>query len=674
MAKLTKDELVTAIQGSLDQSVNFSSQALQQNRKDAWDYYLGRPRGDEMAGRSKVQDTTVRDTVHALLAQIMPSYSTDHPIKFEPAGPDDIDQAEAESSAVNNLFTEGNMGYLQLHQAVHDCLLFRNGVIKVWVEEKDVASIRRFNAAPADVIASMGQEAEIELMDTDDDGVSTFSITQDEQKLIIETIEPAYFFVDPNQSDQDMQKSRFLAELTYLTRSELLEMGINRSIVKELPATPDKSTTQGFFGNTDIVAKSIAGQTDINNAATRDQDNIEAYWIHMLIDRNGKGISQRYRFLFSHRKILLDEPVDFVPYASGTGWPVPHRWSGLSVYDLTHSIQNERTNARRQLADNLNVANNQRPIYDPGETEAEDISNGAPGRGIRSRNPGNVAFMPIQDIVSQSISFLQYTDKIRGEQTGTALDLVGEGQTMKQISGISAEIQLQPQEMMAALVSRNIAETLVRNIFVLIHRTLRTQWDQPIMFSKSGDWQMTQPSEWMPRNRLNVSVGLSPGERRRQNQALQFVIETQMGLIQGGTANITTTWSGVHSALSDWMKSAELDGHEGYFLDPDGEESQQGQQAAQQQQQAEQQKNEQLEQMQQQLVQMQMQIEQQKVENERNDEEQTLRFKYWEQLLQADVKEREIEQQADAAVRQQASIGSNGTAGPGQRDSECRVV
>ncbi len=168
---------------------------------------------------------------------------------------------------------------------------------------------------------------------------------------------------------------------------------------------------------------------------------------------------------------------------------------------------------------------------------------------MRSRNPSNVGWVPTVDVVSQSISFLQYTDKIRGEQTGSALELVGEGQTLKQISGISAEMQLQPQEMMAALVSRNIAETLVRNLFVLIHRTLRTGWNTPLMFNKSGDWQETMPSDWAPRSRLNVNVGLSPGERRRQNQALQFVIETQMALIQGGTANITTTWNGPNSSV-----------------------------------------------------------------------------------------------------------------------------
>ncbi len=669
---LSNDELITAIQNNLDQSVNYAANALEEKRRKAWDYYLNRPRGDEMVGRSKVQDSTVRDTVHALLAQIMPAYATDHVIAYEPVGQNDVDQATAESNAVNMMFTESNNGYLQLHAAIHDCLLFRNGVMKVWVDDKETTSIRRFQANPADVLAQAG-DVDIELIETDDEtGISSFKIMANEQELVIETIEQARFFVDPNQSDQQLQDSSFLAELTYLKRSELLEMGAPHGTVKDLPATPDKSTTTGFFSNTDLTAKFIDGQSDVSDAATRDQDDIECFWIHLMIDRDGDGISERYRFLYSHKHILLDDAVDFVPYASGTGWPVPHRWSGLSVFDLSCDVQNQRTNAMRQMNDNMNVANNQRPIYDPGETEADDVEQGAPGRGIRSKNPGNVAFMPLQDIVSQSIAYLQYTDKIRGEQTGAALELVGEGQTMKQISGISAEMQLQPQEMMAALVSRNIAETLVRNLFVLIHRTLREYWNTPIMFNKSGDWQETLPAEWPPRNRLNVNVGLSPGERRRQNQALQFVLEQQTMMIQAGNANIVTDLNGWHKAMTDWTKSAELDGAEAYFMDPEGQASMAGQQAQAQQAQEAQAKEEGLIQAQLQLEERDRQIDGMKNDLDKYKHDTELRFKYWEQLLQTDVKEQELAIEAQSAAQSggQTDAGSNGLSGPGQRDSD----
>ncbi len=661
MPKLSQDDLIRAIYSELERATSYGSTTLRDNRRKAWNYYLNRNRGDEIEGRSTVQDTTVRDVIHALMAAIMPAYSVDHIINYRPFGPDDVDSAEAESGAVNSLFTETNKGYLQLSSAVHDCLLFRNGVIKVSVEDRTEVTTRSFSAPAADVLAQRPPGQDWTHIETED-GISKFEIKAEIQVLQTVAIEQAMLFLDPNQPDQDLNEASFIGELIFFSRSELRAMGISKSIVDDLPASPDKTNTSGVgTGNTDLQAKYIDGVADASGATTADRDQIECYHIHMKIDVDGDGISERWRFLISARLILQQDQVDYFPYASGTGWPVPHRWSGLSVYDLNRITQDERTNARRQLADNLNVANNQRPVFDPGETEAEDITNGAPGRGIRSRNPANVGWMPIQDIVGNSIQFLQYMDGVRSEQSGAALDMQSaDGQLLSTASGISAEMQLAPRELMAAHISRNIAETLVRDLFLLIHKTLRTQWHQPIQYERASEWQQTNPAEWQPRTRLNVNVGLSPGERRRKSAALQQVTQLQLALIQSGNANIITDLNGVHSGIVDWMRSVELDGAEGYFLDPQGPQSKQAQQAQQQQAQEQAQQQQQQQQMQMQLIQAQMQLEQAKVDNERTDEAATLQFKYFEALLDADTEDAKIESQQRASEATAVAGQSNG--------------
>ncbi len=667
MPKLSTDDLVRAIYSELERATDYATTTLRDNRRKAWNYYLNRKRGDEIEGRSSVQDTTVRDVVHALMAAIMPAYAVDHIISFRPFGPDDVDSAEAESGAVNSLFTESNKGYLQLSSAVADALLFRNGVIKVSIEDKTEVSTRSFRAPAAEVLAQRppGQDwTHIETVD----GVSKFEIKAETQVLHTTAIEQAMLYLDPNQADQDLNEADFIGELAFFSRSDLRAMGVSKAIVDDLAATPDKTNTSGAgSGNTDLQAKFIDGVADISGATTADRDQIECYWIHYKIDVDGDGISERWRFLVSGREILQQDQVDYFPYASGTGWPVPHRWSGLSVYDLNRITQDERTNARRQLADNLNVANNQRPVFDPGETEAEDITNGAPGRGIRSRNPANVGWMPLQDIVGNSIQFLQYMDGVRSEQSGAALDMQSaDGQLLSTASGISAEMQLAPRELMAAHISRNLAETLVRDLFLLIHKTLRTQWHAPIQYERASEWQETNPAEWQPRTRLNVNVGLSPGERRRKSAALQQVSQLQLMLIQSGNANIITDLNGVHSAIQDWMRSVELDGAEGYFLDPQGPQSQQAQQAQAQQAQAQQAQAQQQQQMQMQLVSAQMQLETQKVENERLNDEAELQWKYFDSLLDADTADAKIESEQRASKAVADSGGGNGAGRPGQ--------
>ena len=208
---LTDEELMGAVQSELSRAVDYATTSLKQTRRRAWDYYLNRERGDELEGRSGVQDTSVRDTVHSLMAAIMPSYASDHVIAFEPTGPNDIDQAKAESEAVNNLFTEANMGYLQLSNAVHDCLLFRNGVMKVHVEEREEKITRTFDAPVKDVLAQAPPDENWEFIGENEQGMNQFSGTVQTQKLITESIEPAYFYTDPNQQDQDLIDADFLS-------------------------------------------------------------------------------------------------------------------------------------------------------------------------------------------------------------------------------------------------------------------------------------------------------------------------------------------------------------------------------------------------------------------------------------------------------------------------------
>jgi hypothetical protein len=188
------------------------------------------------------------------------------------------------------------------------------------------------------------------------------------------------------------------------------------------------------------------------------------------------------------------------------------------------------------------------------------------------------------------------------------------------------------------------------------------------MFRKSGDWQETNPGEWAPRNRLNVVVGLSPGDRRRQKASLMEVIQLQMSLIQGGTANITANWKGVHNAISDWMKSAELDGAENYFLDPAGQESLQGQQAAAQQSQSEQGMQQQLMQLQIQMEQQKTQLEAQKLELDKYKHDTELQWKYYDtqsdnELKEAELVESGIQARMGAAAKEPAGKDkANGSA------------
>jgi hypothetical protein len=647
---------------ALNQAADWSNQNLSLIRTNAWNYYLNRPRGDEIPGRSQVQDTTVRDFHGALMSTIMPSYATDYVVQFAPQGAGDEDQAEAETNAVNAIFTEDNSGYLELANAVSDALLFRNGVQKVWVEDETDKIIRRFNAPIADVKAYLAEQG-IDAKVSEDNGLSVAEYEQTSQRLRVQAIEPSYFIIDPNQQSQNLQDAAFIGERAIYTRGELQDMGVSLDDINACPELTDEGLPSAVGNSTDLRAKFVEGASTYYQGPAWKDERVECFWCHMLYS------GEKWRFLMANSLELLADRVEYFPYASGAGWLVPHRWSGLGLYDLLKNTQDSKTSIVRQFLDNLNHANNQGSAYNPAETKQEDILNRAPGRGVRSTNPANIFPLPVMDISSNSLAGLAYFDDVAGKQAGAAMDLAsGDVQGMKDVSGLSVEMQLGPKEQLASYVSRNIAETLVRQTFLLIHRVLRSEWTGTIMFRKSGDWQETSPGEWVPRNRLNVVVGLSPGDRRRQKASLMEVIQLQMSLIQGGTANITANWKGVHNAISDWMKSAELDGAENYFLDPAGQESLQGQQAAAQQSQSEQGMQQQLMQLQIQMEQQKTQLEAQKLELDKYKHDTELQWKYYDtqsdnELKEAELVESGIQARMGAAAKEPAGKDkANGSA------------
>ena len=667
---MTNDELVSVLYQQLHRASDYATTALQENRKKAWDYYFNRPRGDEVAGRSRIQDTSVPDMVEALMAQIMPSYATDDLVTFEPMGPDDEDQSEAESLAVNNVFVEDNNGFLQLTNAIKAALLQRNGIIKVWMQDCTYPQTRRFPGGMdaetlAAVLAELPEEAEV---DQDADGTTTVSWTETRRKLQVQAIEPAYMYLDPNQQDQNLQECPFVAERWLPTRSELVGLGVSKAKVDALPQLQDESVTTDTSTNLDITAKFIDGIVDIGGNRPHSQQMVECHWIHTWLDMDGDGEAERWRFLVSNREILLEDRVDYFPYASGTGWLVPFRWSGLSVYDKLKMTQDEATNARRQLADNMNIANNQRTWGVQGSVNLDDALRSRPGGHVRVRDPAAFGVIPNQDITMSSISYIQVLKEQRAEQAGAAIDLQqADDQLMKAgITAQSVDRQMSSREQVAEMVNRTLAETLVRGTMLLIHTCLRMDYDQPISFRHKGQWQTVDPSQWQERTRVNVNVGMSPGERHRKAQALSQILQTQLMLLQSGAGTVLVDTNSIYRTLIDLGKSMGVDGIQSYWIDPSSPQSLQAQQQMGEQSQQQAQMQQQMMQMQVQLEQQRVQIDQQKAIWDKEDKDfdnETDRLKL---ALDAEMKEAELVQQGvDNERNRQTAATQNQESGSG---------
>jgi hypothetical protein len=627
MAKMTKAEIVAALRDEISQSEGYDSDELAEVREKALDYYYGRPRGDELEGRSQVISMDVADMVEAVLAQVLPAFQTDNVVEFEPDDQDDERQASQESEAVNYMINEVNNGYSMFYEAIKDALLQRNGIIKVWVDETVQSESQQFESISSIELSMLvlndDPNLQVEVTDSEENSDGTLNVTlkvtQTTRKLRVSAVPPENFLFSVNHDSIYLDNIPFCAERDLVSRSDLIEAGYSKSVVKDLPVMTMDTKNDSNARNRNDKSNIYAGNEP-------SQDMIEVYYCYYLIDADGDGVAERHFYTLAGNQILDDEPAEFVPYASGTPFIQPA--------------------TLRNYLDNHNNANNARLGVVDGLVNMDDALNSRPGGVIRMNSTDGIVPIPRDDVGQSAQALLQYMDEVRSARGGASLDL----QTASaQIAGDTAhgvERQYTAREQLAALMARTLAETLIASTYKMTHKAMRLLMPGTFNFRVEGMFGQTDPSEWRERERVNVKTGLSVNERMAKAASLAEIVAKQEQYIMQGQGGIMTDANKLHNALIDWAKAKGLDNPERYWTDPQSPQAQQAQQqAAQAQQEAEQQQQAmmvQQAQFQEKLLQIQAELDKYKHDTE-------LKYKYWSDILDAEVDEAKIV--GDAATK-----------------------
>ena len=642
--RMSNSELRAVVEWQLVRASGMDGDEASENRKDALDSYYGRQRGDEVPGRSTARSQDVADMVESVIAQIMPSFDFDQVVAFEPNGEADVDQSRLESRVCNYMLMDRNRGYTIIQEALRDALLLRNGVLKIFVDERIDTQTQRFEGlSPIELLQVEEPNApaqEVELLNINENADESFDVTVVRtttfRALMVVAVDPNNFLTPVNFDSIFLETCDFVAERQFWTRSELVSKGFPRKVVDELAATTLDTKIDATARNRNEVSTAM-------DATDPSLDLVEVYECYMRVDFDQDGIAERRRILFaggtSSGTVLENVPFSFVPYASGTPFLQAHRYEGMSLFDKLAQVEAIKTSTLRQYLDNLEQTNNRRLVVVDGMVNMDDAVASRPGGLIRAESLDAVRALEISDIGPSSQNLLNYMDKVRSERGGASLDLQA---AELQIAGETAhgvERQFSSRELLAQLMTRTIGETLIRETFLQIHKTLRNFFPEAIEVNLGGDFVSVDPTTWQPRDRVKILAGLSHSERQQKAQALAGVLGQQEKLFQAGMSGILVDLQTYHDTLLDWGASAGLQNPARYWVDPRSQASQQAQQAAQQRQQ---QQAQQEQATQQALFQTQIQMQQMEQGVEIFKHATKLKFDYWDATLKSEIEELRI--------------------------------
>jgi len=641
---MNDNEIVTLVRREVEAAQGYDSDVLSTKRERALDYYNGRMTA-AAEGRSNMVSFDVADTVHALLAQIIPIFQSSI-IEFSPESEEDEPQAQLESDFVRWQL-EKSGGYKILSEAAHDALLIANGWIKVYVDEKvDVETELYGDLDPVQLQSlqipnTQGQTVTIKEVDTGYE-VRRETIVRE---LKVDCISPDVMLFSSSADQFDFEELRFVGERVLYTSSELKEMGVSDMDISSIPESEDDywpaiRAREGIYQ--DSNGQELGGSQDAEVLR-------ECFDVYMRIDLNENGTSELRHITIGGNVLIENEPAECIPYATGSPVPMPHRVQGTGMFELMCQVQDAKTHTLRQYMDNLAVMNGSRLGAVEGQVNMDDLTNGRINGVVRMRSPDAILPLPAADIGQQAITGLNYLDQQRSQRGGASVDLGDADRQLMQSSATAAGAATESAEKMAGWYCTNLVQTLLANTHKLIHKKLRYEMPGKASAKIRGKWTETDPGEWKERKHVDVTAGMTSSERSRKKQDLSMVIQMQQQALQAGAGGIITDMSKIYNASADLIRMMDAGAPEEYLIDPRSEEAQQaGQQAAQQAQQQQQQADA----MQQEII----GVEKAKVAQDKYKTDKEIEFKYFDARLDAEIKEAEITTDAILETEKNANV------------------
>ena len=333
-------------------------------------------------------------------------------------------------------------------------------------------------------------------------------------------------------------------EVVTKTESQLIAEGFDEEQVKSLC---------DYTGNTEIetLARDTVGEHfgtnagGVNSAARLVR--ITEHYVRM--DYEGEGRACLYQVITGgdQGEILRKDgkdcitPFDAIPFAATTPVPVTHRFFGRSMADLVMPVQREKTALKRGALDNLYLHNNPRVEVAEGmagPNTLDDLLVSRPGGVVRTKQPGGLNWQVVPDITSSIYPMMQYLDAELETRTGLAKQTQGLDANALQNQSATAVAQVfSASQMRMKLIARLMAEG-VRDIFSLLHATIRKHGQQQQTVRLRNAWINVDPRGWKTRDDMTINVGLGAGGKAQQFAQTMAIANVQKELLSGGKTNL----------------------------------------------------------------------------------------------------------------------------------------
>jgi len=580
---MDESQVVSIVRAKINQALNESGDEISETRMENYDYYVGREYGNERDGFSSVVTREAMEAVEWALPSIMRVFtSSNDVVSYEPVGPEDEQEARQQTQIANHYLTRENNSFLAMYNWFKDTLMYPNGYIKLFMDERITTSVEEFEGLDAlqlqAAMTGLMMQGEVQVVEQE----STYEELTDmlgnvvgqkerfaikvritkkvmEPKLV--NIPPDELLVAENTFSIDLDEADFICHRVNKTYSELVEMGYDRELLDEAGVT-----------------NSRFDEEDENKTYSEDEDDgtetdpsMRMYTVnecYLKIDEDGDGIAEHRKICLIGSTIFADEEINYQPFVALTTIPLPHQHPGLSMIDAVKDIQKIKSTLMRNMLDNIYKANVRRKYvgdaFISDEAGTLDVLLDTASEFIPARDPGALREEQVQPIVSEILPVIKTMDEMQGIRTGVTPQLSLDPNILRETTMGAYQSAISQASQRVEMIVRIFGETGVRQLFIKMHQLLRTSIDQDRAIRIRGEWIPFNPSTWRERNNVSVAVGLGHNSKSEELKMLTALLEIQKEAVPFGLAS----GANVYNTLDRMVELGGIGETQTFFTDP----------------------------------------------------------------------------------------------------------
>ena len=522
--KLEDDEIVAILDSNIRQSIGSFDSDLARERKKVTDYYnaaLPKPAHD---GNSRYVSQDVYDTVESMKAALLETFSSGSRIvKFAPQGPEDVQLASVCSAYTDFVLFRQNDGFGLFRSVIHDGLVARAGIAKVFWQESSEEDLQEFEGLSQSELDMVLAEDGVELVESDEDenglisGVVSSPVST--SQVVVEAIPPEEFLIESQAVS--LEKANFVAHRTRKTLSELRDMGFDEDTLDSIGESHEDVELET---DAELLARFDNIGADRGNGSRGYQDQVRTimvYEIYINLDIEGTGIAKLHRILKAGNAILEKEEVDRLPFVVFTPLPVPHAFYGSNFAEKLVATQNARTILTRSILDHAMITNNPRyMVVKGGLTNPRELIDNRVGGLVNVSRVDAISPMPQASLNPFVFQTLQLLDEDKEDNSGVSR--LSQGLNKDAISHQNSAAMVEQLATMSQqrqkIIARNFANQFVKPLFHLIYQLVVENEDQQKIIDLSGEYVQVNPSVWDSKRDVMVQLHLGYGEQEAESQ------------------------------------------------------------------------------------------------------------------------------------------------------------